>query len=174
MPDEWEIDDIEVDALLEEWAAVDRAAADYLAQRMPDVRDELTEEDAAWVDALAETIDPSEEPAEEDIESLSAVMALQHADWLGLAMGVTRRGAGSALDPELVQHDVRRLDEVEGEIEDLDGHLDVLEMALLHLAPAWQDLGVLDLDERLTPRGAWGMPRALYRLWSYRGSSSGA
>ena len=85
---------------------------------------------------------PPEEPKEHEVESVSAVMALQHADWIGLALGVVQRGPGSDLDPELVQADIERLEEVEGEIE--DSHLAVLDMALLHLTPRWQDLGVLD------------------------------
>lgn len=166
MPDEWDITDDEIDSWFEEWEAVDRAAADYLAERIPGVRDVPTDDDARWLDALAETISPSEEPKEAEIESVSAVMALQHADWLGLAMGVVQRGPGSALDPELVQADIERLEEVEGEIEHPEGHLTVLDMALIHLTPRWQDLGVLDEDQRLTQRGAWGLPRALHRTWS--------
>jgi len=152
--------------LAEEWEAVDRAAADYLAERIPGVRDVLTDDDARWRDALGETISPSEEPRDGEIESVSAVMALQHADWLGLALGVVHREPGSVLDPELVQADIERLEEVDGEIEDPEGHLAVLDMALLHLTPRWQDLGVLDEDQRLTQRGAWGLPRALHRIWS--------
>jgi hypothetical protein len=148
---------------------VERAAADYLAERIPGVRDVPTDDEARWLDALAETISPSEEPGEDEIESLSAVMALQHADWLGLALGVVHRGPGSALDPELVQADIERLEEVDGEIEDPEGHLAVLDMALLHLTPRWQDLGVLDEDQRLTERGTWGLPRALRRTWSDEG-----
>ena len=67
-------------------------------------------------------------------------MALQHADWLGLAL--------------------------EGEVEDPAGELSVLSMALLTLTPAWQDLGVLDEEERVTPRGVWALPRALHRIWT--------
>ena len=84
-------------------------------------------------------------------------------------MGVVQRGPGNSLDPELLQADIERLEEVEGEIEDPEGHRAVLDMALLHLTPQWQDLGVLDQDQRLTERGAWGLPRALYRTWSDRG-----
>ena len=36
-------------------------------------------------------------------EVVSAVMALQHADWLGLAMGVMRRGSGGVLDAEFLR-----------------------------------------------------------------------
>ncbi|WP_137123355.1 hypothetical protein [Segeticoccus rhizosphaerae] len=167
MPNDWDITDDEIDAWSEEWEAVDRAAAEYLAKRIPAVRDVPTDDDARWLDALAETISPSKEPSADEIESMSAVMALQHADWLGLVLGLVDRGPGSALDPALVQVDVERLEDVDGEIEDPQGHLAVLEMALIHLTPGWQDLGVLDEDQRLTDRGAWGLPRALHRIWSH-------
>jgi hypothetical protein len=166
MPNDWELTDDEFDTWIEELEEVDRAAAEYLAERIPGVRDAVTDEDARWLEALADTISPDDAPEEEDeVESASAVMALQHADWLGLALGVVRRGAGSAIDPELVQADINGLEEVDGEIVDPAGHLDVLETALLHMAPQWEELGVLDEDERLTERGAWGLPRALLRIW---------
>ena len=54
------------------------------------------------------------------------------------------------------------LEDVEGEIEDRDGHLAVLQLALLHLTPLWQDLGVLGGNVQFTEGGVWGLPRALY------------
>lgn len=165
MPDEWDISDDEIDSWLEEWDEVDRAAADYLVQRCPGVLEPHDEDDASRLQAVAETISPSEEPAQHEIEAVSAVMALQHADWLGLVLGITRRGAGSVIDPELVEADIENLDEVEGEIDDPEGLVGVLEMALLHLTPRWQELGVLDEDERVTEWGTWALPRALYRTW---------
>ena len=164
MPDEWDVTDDEIDSWFEEWE-VDRAAAEYFAERIPGLLDSVTD-DASWLDALAETASPSEEPEEHEVEFVSAVMALQHADWLWLALGAVRRGSGAALDPKLVQADIDRLDDIEGEIEDPERHLAVLEMALLHLTPTWQDLDVLDEDDRLTERGVWGLPRALHRTWS--------
>lgn len=152
--------------MLGEWEAVDRAAAEYLAERVPGVHDSLADDDARWVDQLTETISPSEEPQEHEVEAVSAVMALEHADWLGLTLGVVHRGPGADLDPERVQADIDQLDDIEGEIEDREGHLAVLEMALLHLMPLWQNLGVLDADDRLTERGVWVLPKALHRTWS--------
>ena len=135
MPDEWDLTDNEIDPWVTEWEAVDRVVAEYLAERIPGVRHVLTDDEARWLDAVADTISQAEEPGEDEIESVSAVMALQHADWLGLALGVLHRGPGSALDPELVQADIARLKEVDGEIEDPEGHLAVLDMALVHLTP---------------------------------------
>jgi hypothetical protein len=166
VPEDWELSDDEVDSWLQEWEAVDRAAAEYLAQRIPGIQDSSAEEPRHWVDHLAETLSPSGAPREDEVESVSAVMALQHADWLGLALGVVRRGPGGVLDPKLVQADVEGLEDVEGEIEDRDGHLLVLQMALLHLTPLWQDLGVLDKSAQFTERGVRALPKALYRIWS--------
>lgn len=165
MPDEWDVSDEEIDSWLDEWDEVDRAAAAYLAQRRPEVAAPISADDGRRLDAIAETISPSDEPAEHEIEAVSAVMALQHADWLGLALGIARRGAGSLIDPAQVQVDIENLEDVEGEIEDPDGHLDLLETALMHLAPRWQDEAVLDEEQRVTEWGAWAIPRALYRTW---------
>jgi hypothetical protein len=62
MPDEGDVTDAEIDSWVEGWQAVDRAAADYLAARIPGVRDIPTDDDARWLDALAETISLSKEP----------------------------------------------------------------------------------------------------------------
>lgn len=145
MADDWNVSDDEMDSWVEEWAAVDRAADDYLAERIAGVRDVLDNDDARWV---------------------SAVMALQHADWLGLVIGAVRRSPGCVLDAVIVQADIDELDDVDGEIEDPEGHLSVLDMALSHLSPLWQDLGVLAEDNSLTARGVWGLPKALHHTWT--------
>lgn len=164
--DDWGPTDEEIETWLAEWEVADRAAAAYLAERLPEVLDPVTPDEARWLDAIRETISPSDEPADGDIEMVSAVMALQHADWLGLVLGVVRRGPGAPLEAEDVQADVDALDDVEGEIEGPEGHLRVLEMALLHLAPEWRQLGVLDDDERFTEGGVRALPRTMHRLWA--------
>ncbi len=163
--EDWDVSDGEMDAWLEEWVAVDRAADDYLADRVIGVREVLADDDARWVASLAETISPSAEPGELEVDAVSAVMALQHADWLGLVLGAVRRGPGAVLGADSVQADIDALEEIEGEIEDPEGHLAVIDMALIHLSPQWQDLGVLDDAGRFTARGVWGLPRALHRTW---------
>jgi hypothetical protein len=163
--DEWEMSDEEMDVFLAEWEAVDRAAADYLEERVPGLTDAVDDDESRWLDALVETFSPTEE-VDVDPELFSAVMALQHADWLGLVLGAFGRGPGSTLDADTVLQDVDRLDEIEGEIEDPEGARQVLSTALATLAPSWQELGVLDRDERFTERGLWGLPRALHRSWS--------
>lgn len=165
MSDDLELDDAEMDALLAEWDELDQLGADYLAERVPDVGAEQPLEDERWLARLAESMFPTEEPDDADIEGVSALMALEHVDWLGLALGAWRRGGGVALEAQQVQDDVVALEDVDGDLEDPAGHLDVVEAALRHVAPRWQELGVLD-DDRVTERGAWGLPRALFRAWN--------
>lgn len=165
MDEDWGFSDEDDEAFLEEWRAVDRAAADYLQERVPGLTDPVSDDESRWLDALVETFDPTDEP-DIDPELFSSVMALQHADWLGLALGTLARGAGSAFEASRVMDDIDGLDDVDGEIEDPEGTRQVLSTAFLVLTPAWQDLGVLDEDECFTERGVWGLPRALHRSWS--------
>lgn len=165
MDDDWVFSDEEDEAFLEEWRAVDRAAADYLEERVPGLTDPVSDDESRWLDALVETFDPTDEP-DIDPELFSSVMALQHADWLGLALGALARGPGSSFDASRVIDDINSLDDVEGEIEDPEGTRQVLSMAFVVLTPGWHDIGVLDEDERFTERGVWGLPRALHRSWS--------
>ncbi|HET9840757.1 MAG TPA: SEC-C metal-binding domain-containing protein, partial [Nocardioides sp.] len=199
--EQWGPDDEEMDAWLEEWAAVDREAAAYLKEHLAglDLRvpgpdrdraaarlrrdlesgrpeaayfrvangwsEELPGEDTLlWLEAAASTISPDDLPDTPD-EELAAVMALQHADWLGLVLGLVRRGVGAELDAETAQRDVEGLDDIEGEIEDPEGQLDVLEIAVEVVAPLWTYLGILDDDRRLTALGRWGLPVALAHTW---------
>lgn len=166
MTDELELDDAEMDALLAEWDELDQVGAEYLAERVPDVGAELPLEDERWLAQVAASMFPSEAPDDGEIEGIAALMALEHVDWLGLALGAWRRGGGSGLDAQLVQDDMIALEDVEGDLEDPDGHLQVTEAALLHVAPRWHELGVLDDQDQVTERGAWGLPRALFRAWN--------
>ena len=204
--DDWDLSDAEMDEWLDEWEALDREAADFLLDELPETGDDIgpgpdlqdatgalragvtdrrwpfdyfvhalgwvesvPEDDGCWLDALAATISPLDDPQTDpptDPEAQSAVMALQHADWLGMVIGLVRRGVGAAFVPEHAQADIVALEGIEGEIEDSDGHLAVLSMAVLTLTPLWQALRVLDEDERLTALGRWGLPRALHLSWA--------
>lgn len=75
-------------------------------------------------------------------------------------------GPAASSTPSSCRPISKGLEDVEGVIEDREGHLAVLELALLHLTPLWQGLGVLDEAGRFTGRGVWGLPKALYRIWS--------
>ncbi len=118
-----------------------------------------------WVSALASTISPPEDPGT-DMEEQSAVAALMHADWLGMVVGLVRRGVGAEYSAEAAQHDIDTLPELEGDIEDPEGAFSVLSMAVTVLTPLWHALGVLDEGDRLTELGRWGLPHALLVTWS--------
>jgi hypothetical protein len=126
--------------------------------------EELPSDAALWLHAAASTISPPDDPGT-PAEEQAAVMALQHADWLGLVLGLVRRGVGADLDAETAQRDIEELEDIEGEIEDPDGLLGVLEVAVEVVAPLWTYLGILDDDRRLTALGRWGLPAALGLAW---------
>ncbi|MGH3425578.1 MAG: hypothetical protein ACRDO8_12645, partial [Nocardioidaceae bacterium] len=97
-------------------------------------------------------------------------IALEHADWLGIVLGLVRRGVGAQCDLENAVRDIEECPEVEDESEDPEGETAVLEMALVTVAPLWQALGILDDGERLTALGRWGLPHALHDAWSSSGA----
>lgn len=163
--EDFEVSEEDEEKWLEEWREVDRQAASYLEDRIPGLTDPVSDDEARWLDEVVETFNPTDEP-EVDPELFSSVMAMEHADWLGLVLGVVRRGPGSALDADVLLDDIDALEDVDGEIEDREGARQVLSMALLVLTPSWQDLGLLDRDERITDRGVWALPRAVHRSWT--------
>ena len=120
--------------------------------------------DEPWLTALAATISPTQDPGT-DPEEQAAVMALQHADWLGLVVGAVRRGTGAEITAEQAQRDIDALEDIDGEIEDAEGHLAVMTTALLTLTELWRTLGAVDEDDCLTELGHWGLPRALLLTW---------
>ena len=73
-----------------------------------------------WISALAASISPPNDPGT-DVEEQSAVAALTHADWIGMIVGLVRRGVGAEFSAEAAQHDIANLPELEGEIEDPEG-----------------------------------------------------
>ena len=117
-----------------------------------------------WLGALAATLAPPNDPGT-SAEEQSAVAALQHADLLGMVVGLVRRGVGAVFSSEAVEHDIETMPEIEDESEDSDD-FDAFRMPVVVLAPLWQALGVLDDDDRLTELGRWGLPRALLSTWS--------
>lgn len=123
------------------------------------------EDHSLWLQALAATISPPDDPGT-DPEEQSAVFALQHADWLGIVVGLVRRGPGARFSAKRVVEDIASLSDIEDESVDPEDEAAGLDMAVLVLTPLWQALGVLDDDERLTTLGRWGLPGALDLVWS--------
>src|SRR5699024_8750514 len=150
--DPW--DDDELDALLEDWAEVDRTAAAILRDAVPDVfaepvpkndmlaaatrfRDSIgslrgdyfgeacawstlpDDDEELWYEAAQASLSPDNGP-ESHIEEVSAVMALEHADWLGIVLGLVRRGVGAPCTAQHATHDIRTCPEIEVEADDPD------------------------------------------------------
>jgi hypothetical protein len=138
-------------------AAYPRVAPAHETPQPPDLDDE-----ELWLTAAEATISLELYPGM-DVEDLSAVAALQHADWYGMVAGLVRRGTGASFDEDSVRRDIDALTDVADDFVDDGGVLVGHAVALL--APLWEALGILDDDERLTPLGRWGLPRALVRNW---------
>lgn len=112
----------------------------------------------------AATISPQEETGL-DIEEDSLLLSLEHADWLGAIVSAVRAGPGSDASPNSLVDRIRNCPEVElGSDLDLDDESH-LEAAFWIVSLPWHVLGITDPDQRLTPLGAWLLPRALARAW---------
>ena len=100
---------------------------------------------------------------EVDVEAEALVVSLERADWLGAVVELVRAGPGTAVDGGSLVAAVERCPEVDGEVSDDDREL--VAAAFEVVLPAWRACGVLDADNRLTPVGAWVLPRALGYAW---------
>ena len=131
------------------------------------------------------------EPDEAESE-LAAICAIDHFDWLAAITALVEGGPGMSASAADLATYVRDYDpedqddgppgdqdEDEDEDEDLflsdDDEFDDLTMEGLFLpvTSLWQVLGAIDEDERLTPLGWWGLPRAMLRIWAPSGGGPG-
>ncbi len=113
--------------------------------------------------ALAATISPQEETglAPEDEAS---ILALEHGDWAGAVIELSRGGPGTSGDPSALVEAVAQCPEIQSPASDADDDM-VAESAFEHVGFAWEAAGALDDRRRLTHAGAWLLPRALTRAW---------
>jgi len=133
-----------------------RKAAGREAEPLPESDVELV------LACAAATISPREETGL-DPEEEATLLTLEHADWLGAIVSVVRAGPGSDASPEALADGIRVCPEVELP-PDFDLADDAYaETAFWILALPWHVLGLTDRDQRLTPLGAWILPRALAR-----------
>ena len=116
-----------------------------------------------WLGAAGGLISPREETGL-DVEEESAVMALEHADWLGAVVGLVRSGVGASAEPGALVGYIDACPEIDGTVDPDDASL--VEMAFELVLPAWEAAGAVDEGRRLTPLGSWGLPRALAWAWS--------
>jgi hypothetical protein len=112
---------------------------------------------------VAATISPEEETGL-DPEEEALIAALEHGDWAGAVIELCRRGPGATAEPAALAEAIEACLEIEGLPSD-PGEAVVAETAFELVGFAWQAAGVLDDDRRLTPAGAWLLPRALTRAW---------
>jgi len=128
-------------------------------------RGALPDDDAELVlRCAAATISPREETGL-DIEEEAALLSLEHADWLAAVIVAVREGTGCEASGEALADAVSHCPEVPlGADLDIDEELH-LEAAFSTTVLAWLALELVDRDERLTPLGAWVLPRALARAW---------
>jgi hypothetical protein len=93
----------------------------------------------------------------------SALIALEHGDWLGAVVGLVRAGVGGRAEAADLVRYVNTVEEVDGVIDPDEAPL--IEGAFELVLPVWEAVGALEENRRLTPIGWWGLPRALARAW---------
>lgn len=135
-----------------------RSAAGLERESLPDGDAELL------LRCASATISLREETGLE-IEEEASLLSLEHGDWLAAVIVTAREGAGCEASAEALADGVSHCPEVPLETElDIDEELH-LEASFSTAVLAWAALGLIDRDERLTPLGAWALPRALARAW---------
>ena len=125
---------------------------------------ELPSDDAELLlRVLAATISPEEETGL-DPEEESSIMALEHGAWAGAVIELCRGGPGTSAEPTALVKAIEKCPEIEGPPSD-PGEAVVAETAFELVGFGWEAAGVLDDRRKLTPAGAWLLPRALSRAW---------
>lgn len=114
--------------------------------------------------AVAATISFVDDPGLPS-EQAAAVMSLQHADWVGAIVGAVRTGPGTHLSGPVLTGFAEMVEEVDVEPLDPDETV-MIAHAFDLIMPAWRDAGVVDDYDRLTPLGAWLLPRAAMVAWT--------
>ena len=124
------------------------------------------------VAAVAATISMVEDPGLPPDEAAS-IMTLELADWVGAVLGAVRAGPGSVATPSaLVDHGVAA-DEVDAPPLEADER-EIVEHGFFLVLLAWDAAGVVvdgPDDARLTPVGAWVLPRAVAAAWAPEGDA---
>jgi hypothetical protein len=116
-----------------------------------------------WLTLAAGVMSPAGETSDEDLSgALSALSALEHADWLAAVAALARGGPGTAAGAADLAGYAR-----EYCAEDFD-EATVTEL-FSYVADLWQTLGATDHRQRLTPLGWWGLPEAVRKVWAPAG-----
>jgi hypothetical protein len=126
-----------------------------LAAGIVSPEDELPRDDDAEPDPFGDLTD--------DEESMVALCALDHLDWLAVATALARGGPATAASADDLAGFVSDYD-----ADEVDDQADAAAGMFLHVVSLWQVIGAVDDDERLTPLGWWGIPEAVQRAWAPR------
>ena len=123
---------------------------------------DLDEPDLAVVTAaLAATVSPAD-LAPLDPASRAAVVELEWADWLGVAIGLVRAGVGASTDPDALVDHINRCPEVTSTIPKADRAR--VSWALAVCTEPWEPLGLV-ADGKLTTFGVAALPAFLRSAW---------
>jgi hypothetical protein len=96
----------------------------------------------------------------EDEESMVALCALDHYDWLAVATALASGGPGTPASADNLARFVSEYDP-----DDVDDQADAAAGMFLPAVALWQVLGAVDDEELLTELGWWGIPEAVQRAW---------
>lgn len=112
-----------------------------------------------------------------DDEAVAAWYALDHLAWIGAVATLARAGPGAGADADSLAHYAAAFDpgddDAVGAVAlEFGGdatHDDevALELGFQTVTLLWRALGAIDVDERLTHLGWWGVPDATVDAWSH-------
>lgn len=146
-----------------------------------------TDDAELWLTLAAGVVAQRDEPPQDefDLETLSAWAALQHPDWIALAVTLAREGPGTEVDIDrlaslIAEFDFEASDDDESDEaivdevdavwfgddlgEDSDAALSI-SLGLYPVLRLWRQLGAVDHNDRLTQLGWWGIPESLDLAW---------
>ncbi len=118
-----------------------------------------------WLQSAASLVAPQEETGL-GIEEESMLLSLEIADWVGAIVGLVRAGVGASAEPRDLVEYIDNCPEISGPPLELDD-VSFIGASVEIVLPRWEALGAVDEDRRLTPLGAWGLPRALACAWNH-------
>lgn len=121
------------------------------------------DEDDEYDDGYEDEEFQSDYELTEDEESMVALCALDHNDWLAAVSALARGGPGTPADADALARYVSDFDP-----DDVDDQADAAAGMFQHAVGLWQVIGAVGEDERLTRLGWWGIPEAVQRAWQPR------
>lgn len=121
------------------------------------------DEDDEYDDGYEDEEFQSDYELTEDEESMVALCALDHNDWLAAVLALARGGPGTPADADALARYVSDFDP-----DDVDDQADAAAGMFQHAVGLWQVIGAVDDGDRLTRLGWWGIPEAVQRAWQPR------